>query len=458
MTTINQLKRVHLIGIGGIGVSGIASILISKGIEISGSDLHSSDITRKLESLGATIYYSHDDSQITEDIDLVIYTSAVRLDNPEMLRAQKLNIEMLSRSQMYGVIMRDYHTSIAIAGAHGKTTTTSMTSVIFDSTDLDPTILVGAEVPEIGGNAKVGTGEVFITEACEYKENFLDFHYTTAVILNIDEDHLDYFDGLEHIVNAFTSFAKQLPKDGQLIINDDDYNAKKILSYLDTDQEVITFGITNESDYQAQNITYNDLGCPKFDVFSKGELLGKIELTIPGRHNIYNSLAAITIADNYGLDFDIIQKALKSFKGAKRRFELKGVYNGAKIIDDYAHHPSEIKATLEAAKKIQDRKIVVAFQPHTYTRTKELMNEFSTAFENADEILITDIYAAREIDDHSVHSKDLVEKMANMGYPVTYYENFDLAKTHLESILNKDHIFFTMGAGDIYKIGEMLLK
>ncbi len=458
MTTINQIKRVHLIGIGGIGVSGIASILLSKGIEISGSDLHSSNITKKLESLGATIYYSHDETQITEDIDLVVYTSAVRNDNPEMVRAKQLNIEMLSRSQMYGLIMKDYQTTIAIAGAHGKTTTTSMTSVIFNSTDLDPTILVGAEVPEIGGNAKVGTGEVFITEACEYKENFLDFHYTTAVILNIDEDHLDYFEGLEHIITAFTAFAKQLPKDGQLIINNDDYNAKKILSYLDTDQKVITFGITNESDYQARNITYNDLGCPKFDIFSKDELLGKIELTIPGRHNIYNSLAAITIADNYGLDFAIIRKALKSFKGAKRRFELKGVYNGAKIIDDYAHHPSEIKATLEAAKKIQDRKIIVAFQPHTYTRTKELLNEFSTAFENADEILITDIYAAREIDDHSIHSKDLVAKMINMGYPVTYYENFDSAQIHLKSILNEEHIFFTMGAGDIYKIGEMLLE
>lgn len=457
MKTLSELKRVHLIGIGGIGVSGIAQILHNRGIEISGSDLRSSAITRKLETAGARIQYGHDATNIDESVDLVVFTSAVNPDNPEILKAKELQIDMLSRSQMYGLIMKDFTNSIAIAGAHGKTTTTSMTAVVFEASDLDPTMLIGAEVPEIGGNAKVGNGDLFITEACEYRENFLDFHYTTAVILNIDEDHLDYFENLEHIVKAFAAFADQLPDNGHLILNNDDYNAKKILSHINP-SSLITFGITNDSDYQAMNITYNDLGCPKYDVFYNGELLGKVELSIPGRHNIYNSLATIAIGHLHGLDFDGMRKALRAFKGAKRRFELKGTFNGAKIIDDYAHHPSEIKATLEAALKVQDRKVIVAFQPHTYTRTKELLNEFSMAFEHADQVLITDIYAAREVDDHSIHSLDLVKRLEENGVQVTYCDSFETAFGLLKDQLDPSHLFFTMGAGDIYKLGDMLIE
>lgn len=457
MIELNKLKHVHLIGIGGVGVSGVAMILLNKGISVSGSDIRSSVITKKLESYGAHIFYTHDENNITDDIDLIVYTSAVNELNPEINKAKTLGIEMLSRSQMYGLIMKDYKTSIAIAGAHGKTTTTSMVSVIFNSTELDPTLLIGAIVPEIGSNVKVGNSDIFITEACEYRENFLDFIYNTAVILNIDEDHLDYFEDLNHIIGTFSKFAAKLPKKGQLIINNDDFNAKKILLHLDLDH-IVTFGISSESTYQAVNITYNDLGCPKYDVTLEGKLLGKIELTIPGKHNIYNSLAAITIAHNYGIDFNQIKESLRLFKGAKRRFEFKGTYQGAKIIDDYAHHPSEIKATLEAAKKIQDKKIIVAFQPHTYTRTRELLNEFSTAFENADEIIITDIYAAREVDDHTIHSKDLTEKIKANGQNAIYFPNFEEAEEYLKTILHENQIFFTMGAGDIYRIGEMLLN
>ena len=457
MIEINKLKHVHLIGIGGIGVSAIATILLSKEIIVSGSDIHSSEITKKLEANGANIFYSHSEKNINKDIDLVVYTSAVNDLNPEISKAKELNIALLSRSEMYGLIMQDYKHSIAIAGAHGKTTATAMTSVIFNSTDLDPTLLIGAEVPEINGNAKIGNGDIFITESCEYRENFLDFVYNTAVILNIDEDHLDYFDDLNHIINTFTKFAKKLPKDGTLIINNDDYNVKKILPYLDI-KNIITYGITNESTYYAKNITYNDLGCPKYDVFFEDILLGKIDLTIPGRHSIYNSLASIAIAHNFGIEFSLIRDSLKYFKGSNRRFELKGICKGAKIIDDYAHHPTEIKATLEAAKKIQDKKIIVAFQPHTFTRTKELLSEFSTAFENADEVIITDIYAAREIDDFTIHSRDLVEKIKENGQKTTYFSNFEDAKTYIETILTEEYIFFTMGAGDIHLLGKMLLE
>jgi UDP-N-acetylmuramate--alanine ligase len=457
MIKMNALKHVHLIGIGGIGMSAIAQILIKKDIHVSGSDIRTSNITRKLENAGAEIHYTHSSSNITDAIDLVVYTSAVNNDNAELLQANALNIQLMSRSEMYGLIMQDYSTAIAISGAHGKTTTTSMTSVIFNATDLDPTLLVGAEVPEIEGNAKIGKGDIFITEACEYKENFLDFIYTTAVILNIDEDHLDYFDNLDHIVSAFTKFANQLPKNGQLIINNDDFNTRKILSHLEV-KNIISYGINTDSDYNATNITYNDLGCPKYEVVANGKILGKIELSIPGRHNIYNSLASIVIAHNFGIDFELIKKSLKFFKGAHRRFEYKGDYNGAKIIDDYAHHPSEIKATLEAAQKIQDRKIIVAFQPHTYTRTRQLLNEFSSAFDLADEVIILDIYAAREVDDGSIHSKTLVERIAARDVKVCYMETFEHVAEYLSTRLNSEDIFFTMGAGDIYKITELLLK
>ena len=454
MIEINSLKNVHLIGIGGIGVSALAEILINRSIKVTGSDIHSSKITKHLETLGVEIFYSHSEDNIHSDIDLLVYSSAVDDNNAEMKKAKNLQIPIMSRSEIQGIIMKDFESSIAIAGAHGKTTATSMTSVIFNQTNLDPTVLIGAIVPEIG--AKIGNSDIIITEACEYKENFLDFHYNTAVILNIDEDHLDYFEDLNHIVDAFTKFANQLPKKGQLIINNDDFNAKKILSHLTIDN-VVTFGISNESNYTAKNITYNDLGTPKFDLLFNDKILGKIELSIPGRHNIYNSLAAISIAHNYGIAFDIIQNALRSFKGAQRRFEFKGTHTGAKIIDDYAHHPAEIKATLDAAKKIQDKKIIVAFQPHTYTRTKELLNEFSLAFENADEIIITDIYAARETDDLGIHSKDLTELIVKNGKKATYFGSFDEAKEYLIQKLDENTIFFTMGAGDIYLLGEMLI-
>ncbi|MBN2259384.1 MAG: UDP-N-acetylmuramate--L-alanine ligase [Clostridiales bacterium] len=457
MIEINSLKHVHLVGIGGIGVSALAEILLNKDIKVSGSDIHSSEITRHLETLGANIIYEHSGENINSDIDLLVYTSAVNDSNPELKKAKELSIPLMSRSEMQGLIMKDFKFSIAIAGAHGKTTTTSMTSVIFNHTEIDPTVLIGAVVPEIGGNAKIGKGNVLITEACEYKENFLDFHYTTAVILNIDEDHLDYFENLNHIVEAFAKFANQLPKKGHLIINNDDYNAKKILSYL-TVENITTYGISNESNYTAKNITYSDLGTPKFDVSFNGELLGRIELSIPGRHNIYNSLAAISISHAYGIEFNIIKESLQQFKGALRRFEFKGNFKGCKIIDDYAHHPNEIKATLEAAKKIQNKKIIVAFQPHTYTRTKELLNEFSLAFENADEVIITDIYSARETDDLGIHSTDLTSLISKTGKKATYFSTFEEVRNYLEMKLDKDTIFFTMGAGDIYKLGELILE
>jgi len=457
MIDIKDLKHVHLVGIGGIGVSAIAEILLSYGIRVSGSDLKSSSITRHLESLGAEIHYSHNPDNLQEDTDLLVYTSAVKEDNPELLKGAELAIETVSRSQMLGLVMENYPDAVAISGAHGKTTTTSMVAVILAETDLDPTIFIGAEVEAIGGNARIGKGSLFVTEACEYQENFLDFTFNKAIILNIDEDHLDYYEDLDHIVRAFGKLTQKLPGDGELFINIDDFNAKKIYNTT-TCKQIITFGIINDTDYLATNITYNESGLPKFDLMVSGKCLGKIELSIPGRHNIYNSLAAIALTHHYGVDLATITRALKKFKGAHRRFEYLGTCQGALIYDDYAHHPNEIKATLEAARKLEARKIIAIFQPHTYTRTKELLIDFSLAFDQADEVILTDIYAAREKDTLGIHTRDLEALLAKRGKKVTYFSSFDEIIDYLLPRLNPEHLLFTLGAGNIHEVAETIIK
>ncbi len=457
MNEIRDLKHVHLVGIGGIGVSAIAEILLTYGLKVSGSDIKSSSITRHLESLGAKVTYSHASDNVHDDVDLIVYTSAVSEDNPELVRGRTLGIETISRSQMLGLIMKEYPDSVAISGAHGKTTTTSMVAVILGETDLDPTIFIGAEVEAVGGNARIGKGDLFVTEACEYRENFLDFNFNMAVILNIDEDHLDYYDNLDHIVSAFHRLTQKLPEDGVLLINIDDFNAKKVYNNSNCKQ-ILTFGIASEADYMAANITYDEKGLPKFDLFLKGKPLGKIELSVPGRHNIYNSLAAISLTHHLGIDLATIVKALKKFKGAHRRFEHLGAYQGAEIYDDYAHHPNEIKATLEAARKLEAKKIIAVFQPHTYTRTKELLMEFSAAFDQADEIILTDIYAAREKNTLEIHTRDLEALIAKRGKMVTYLSSFEEILEHLMPRLNQDHLLFTLGAGNINEVAEALIK
>lgn len=457
MINIKTLKHVHLIGIGGVGVSGIAEILLSKGISISGSDICPNNLTKKLEKYSDSIFYEHSKENINSSIDLVVYSSAINNSNPEIIRAKELNIPMLSRSELLGLLMKTYKNTIAIAGSHGKTTTTSMISVIFDSTNLSPTLLIGAEVSEIGGNVKIGGTDLLVTEACEYRDNFLDFNYNIAVILNIDEDHLDYFKNLDQIINSFSKFAKKLPSNGKLIINGDDANSKELLSNLKINN-VITFGCSNNYTYSAQNITYNNIGCPSFDVFFKNSFIGQIKLIIPGEHNIYNCLASIAVTHNSNVDYEIIKTALKTFKGASRRFEYKGILNKATIIDDYAHHPTEIKATLNAARKIHDKKIVVIFQPHTYSRTKKLLTEFSLAFNLADEIIITDIYPARETYDPTIHSKNLVNLLVKQGLSAKYIKSFEEISLYLKPLLDENCIIFTMGAGDIYKLSDQFIN
>lgn len=454
MLDFKDLKHIHLIGIGGIGVSAIAEVLNSDGYKVTGSDIKTSELTRSLERKGIGVNYTHDSDNII-GADVVVYTAAVNESNPELKAAREQGLLTLTRAEMLGEILSLYKHSIAIAGAHGKTTTTSFLSIILNESDLDPTLLIGGEVKEFASNVKTGKGDLIVTEACEYKDSFLSFKPTIGVILNIDEDHLDYFRDLEHIISSFTKFAKSIPKSGHLVINNDDYNAKKIISHVDCN--LLSFGISQESDVQAKNITYDPDGLPEFEVYIKDELYSTFKLSVPGNHNIYNSLAAIAVAYLSGLNGDDVAKSTKIFAGTKRRFDRLGKFKNATVVDDYAHHPTEIKATLSAAKKVPHNKSICVFQPHTYTRTAELLGEFATSFKQADVVIITDIYgSARETDNGRVHSRDLVEAIKNEGQMATYLGTFDEVILHLNEIVEREDLIFTMGAGNIIDLGKKL--
>jgi len=450
-----NIKSIHFIGIGGIGMSAIAEILLDKGYHITGSDIKASNITEKLQSRGAEIYIGHDMANVI-NADLIVHTSAVKEDNPEIVKGRELNIPILDRAEILGTLMKKYKNSIAISGAHGKTTTTSMISLIFENANVKPTILVGGELREIDGNVKVGKTDYFITEACEYQENFLKFNPSIGIILNIDEDHLDFFKSLDHIISSFNKFASLIPKDGYLIVNNDDFNVRKLSNNLNCN--IVTYGLNLEAMYQGKNITFDEDGTPSFDVFYKNSLLDRFTLGIPGYHNIYNSLASIATAHILKVPLQVIKETLLSFKGTKRRFDILGEFKGIKVIDDYAHHPTEIKATLNAARKHPHNKIWCVFQPHTYTRTKALLMDFSTSFNDADKIIITDIYAAREKNTGEIHSIDLAKEIEKEGKDVIYIKDFiDIVGYIRENATNGD-IILTMGAGNIYEVGEMLLK
>ncbi len=449
-------QHIHMIGIGGISMSGLAGILVKWDYKVSGSDLKPSSITEKLKKSGIEIFTPHDALNI-EGADAIVYTAAIKDDNPELVRAKQLGLPIIDRATLLGEITSIYPKTIAISGTHGKTTTTSMISVTMAEDNFDPTILVGGEVDSIGGNYRIGTSEFLITEACEYVESFLKFHPHAAVILNIESDHLDYFKDINHIKSSFEKFAGRVPQDGILVGNFDDSIVRNVLN--NVNRKVISFSLDyKETDWLAENIITNTRGCAKFDALNRGEYKGTIQLCIPGVHNIYNALACIAICSYYGVDFKQIKSALEKFTGAKRRFEYKGTYNGITIVDDYAHHPSEVKATLEAAARQSHQSLWCIFQPHTYTRTKALLSEFSTAFESADKVIIIDIYAAREANTGQIHSKDLVKAVNEKTSNAVYAANFNEAAEMILNEASLGDLVLTMGAGDVYQIGEMILE
>ncbi|TQQ84015.1 UDP-N-acetylmuramate--L-alanine ligase [Peptacetobacter hominis] len=448
--------NIHFIGIGGISMSALAEICLNKGYNVSGSDSQESPMTEKLRSQGAKIYIGQKKENITDDINMVVYTAAIHPDNEELVAARKANKLIVNRAAFLGQIMREYKNSIAVSGTHGKTSTTSMLSAIFEYANLDPTILVGGNLSMIGGNVKIGHSENFITEACEYVDSFLNFNPKISIVLNIEEDHLDYFSGIDEIKASFNKFGKLLPSDGYFIINGDDENTEDIL--YDVKATIIKYGRDSHNDAIIKDIEFSEEGFGIFTLEYNGEDLGKFELSVRGLHNIYNAAAAIITSLISGIPADTIRENIKKYRGVGRRFELKGKYNGATVVDDYAHHPTELKATLSTAKRIKKNTLWCVFQPHTYSRTKSLLNEFSDAFFAADKVIVTDIYAARETNPGDIHSKDLVKKLYQNNIDAQYIKEFDDIVEYLAENVKPDDLVITAGAGPVFKIAEALVK
>jgi UDP-N-acetylmuramate--alanine ligase len=451
-------KRIHCVGIGGIGLSAVAEILMARGFRVSGSDMNESEITDRLIARGAKVYLGHRPKNIA-GADLIVYSAAVSPENPELVSAAGAGIETVTRAEALGALMSDYENSVAIAGTHGKTTTTSMISLILRDCGRTPTVLVGGNLSELGGNVEVGGGAYFVTEACEYMDSFLSLSPKYAVILNIDSDHLDYFVDIDHIVRSFDSFANLTPPDGAVVAYDANPFVNSILKNLK--RRVITFGFHGRCSYVAADIVFNHAGMPGFNVLHEGRTLCSVQLAVPGEHNIANALAAFACCHDMGVDAESIRSTIEKFEGTQRRFDMLGeTENGVRVVDDYAHHPAEITATLKAAGNMPHRELWCLFQPHTYTRTIALFNEFVEAFDLADRLIMAEIYAAREKNIHRISSKALIDEIKKRRRPreAEYFPCFGDMAAFVRENAKPGDLVITMGAGDIYKVGEMILE
>ncbi len=453
---LKQYKHIHMIGIGGVSMSGIAEILKSWGFYVTGSDMSSSDTTDRLIQNGIPVVIGHDLSSLLR-ADIVIYSAAIKPDDIELIKAKELNIPIIDRGTFLGKITKAFRNTICVSGTHGKTTTTSMISTCFLESHKDPSIQVGAYLKPIDGNYRVGGSEYFIIEACEYVESYLKLFPKTEIILNIDNDHLDYFETFENIVASFQKYVNLLPEDGLLIINNDDANCKKIAK--DVNAKIVTYGIINENaNFVARNISFNKNGFACFDVYHNNFFYKTIELCVPGLHNVLNALACIATCHEYGLEKEDIKNALLKYTGAHRRFEYIGSFNqGVSIYDDYGHHPTEILATCYALKQKKYRQSWVVFQPHTYSRTQMLLDDFAKSLLDFDHVIITDIYAAREDNNYGISALDLVNKLENTYHKkALYISDFNDIVRYLKEHTIKEDIVLTLGAGTVTEIGPML--
>lgn len=448
-------SSVYFVGIGGVSMSGLAELLADAGFTVSGSDRSHSALTEMLEKKGITVFYGQRAENITNSVDCVVFTSAIGSDNPEYVAAHEQNIPCLTRAELLGQVMKNYGTPIAVSGTHGKTTTTSMLSEILLHADMDPTLSIGGILKTIGGNIRVGRSEYFVTEACEYTNSFLSFFPKISIILNIEEDHLDFFKDIADIRSSFRSFAELLPQDGCLVINADIPGYEEITKGLSC--RVVTFSSQPGADYYPSDITYDEKGNPSFDLHGVNDSCTRVSLQVPGEHNIWNALSAAAVADLLSVDQEITAQALHSFTGTDRRFEYKGSVGGVTVIDDYSHHPTEITAALHAAARYPHKTLWCVFQPHTYSRTKAFLKEFAKALTLADKVVLADIYAARETDTLGISSETLQKEIQALGQECYYFPTFDEIENFLlENCLNGD-LLITMGAGDVVKIGETLL-
>ena len=449
-------EHIYFIGIGSISMSGLAEILASRGHQVSGTDVKETAVTKHLQSLGIHINFGHRAENITDDITLVVYTAAIHDDNPELRAAHEKGIRIMDRAHLLGQIMDEYHDSVAVSGTHGKTTTTSMVSEILLAAEKDPTITVGGILPTIGSNLRIGNSPYFVAEACEYFDSFLQFNPFIAIILNVESDHLDYFKTLENIRRSFHAFAQRVPDKGLLVISEKIDHVEELTDGLTCHVE--TFGLSEKANWRAENIVHEANGRNSFDVYHNSAFFTTIHLHIPGEHNITNALAAIAASAFLGAAPEDCVKGLHHYTGTERRFQLKGKKDGITVIDDYAHHPTEIKAALAAAQNVQHNTTWCVFQPHTFSRTRFLFDEFGEAFGDADEIIIADIFAARETDDGTVSAAQLAERIAQTGKSARYVGDFAAIEAYLREHCKSGDLLMTVGAGDVYKIGENFLK
>ncbi|MFZ3157485.1 MAG: UDP-N-acetylmuramate--L-alanine ligase [Smithella sp.] len=449
-----KVKCIHFVGIGGIGMSGIAEVLVNLGYHISGSDVQNSETTARLQKLGAQVVIGHAAENIG-NADVVVTSTAVKANNPEVIEAHRKNIPVIPRAEMLAELLK-MKFSVAVSGSHGKTTTTSMISTILAQGGLDPTMVIGGKLASIGSNARLGDGEIIVAEADESDGSFLKLSPTIAVITNIDREHLDFYAGITEIKEAFLKFANIVPFYGCTVICSDNIHAREIIPLIK--RRMITYGIESPADYSAREIKFLKR-TTTYNLTYKGTNLGKIELTVPGMFNVYNSLAAIAVARELNLDFSTIKKGLQSFSGVQRRLEIKGKVGDITVVDDYGHHPTEIKETLAAMRQVWKDRLIVVFQPHRFTRTKALFDEFTKAFRNADILIINDIYPASEEPIAGINSAALCEAIRQTGQTHVKYiaQAESTVKYLLKTVKSKDTVL-TLGAGSIYKIGENFLK
>ena len=452
--------HVYFSGIGGISMSGLAQILRSRGFQVSGSDRSASSITASLAADGIKVIIGQKKENITPDIDLVVFTAAIRPDNPEYIAVMENEIPYITRSVLLGQIMRGYKNPVAVSGTHGKTTTTSMISEIMIAAGPDPTLSIGGILDSIGGNVRIGRSEYFAAEACEYTNSFLDMFPGIGIILDIDADHLDFFKDLDDIRRSFRKFALRIPADGALIINTQIPDYEEITDGLDC--AVILYGPDDSADYWPEDITYDRFARASYTLCSRsaGGAVRRqaITLGVPGTHNVYNSMAAAAAADCLGIDRRYTAQALKSYIGTERRFQVLGTRNGFTVIDDYAHHPTEIEATLRTAGNYPHRELWCVFQSHTYTRTKALMDDFARALTLADHVILAKIYPARETDDLGISSRTLADRIEQLGHPCLCLDSFEEIENYLLQNCQSDDLVITMGAGNINEVGKNLVS
>ncbi len=447
---LDRVKRIHFIGIGGSGMCPLAEILHHDGFQLTGSDINESDTLARIRSYNIPVFMGHRPENIG-DAELVVYTAAVKKDNPELVAAQERGIPALERSVMLGIVTRRYRNSIAVSGTHGKTTTTAMITQVCIDGNLDPSAIIGGKLPYIGGNGRVGKSETIICEACEYVDTFLQLTPAVSIILNIDADHLDYFKTVDNIIKSFHQFSTQTSR--VLIVNGDDANTRKAVQGV-TGAKIITFGLKPGNDYSAARISDKEKACEDFTVLKNGKKLLDVSLSIPGRHNIYNALAAAATADYLGIPADCIADSLHRFTGVHRRFEILGKFNGITVADDFAHHPTELTATLTAAMHMGFRQVWALFQPHTFSRTYLLLDDFAKALSIPDHVILSRILAVRETNIYHIYSKDLAEKIPGSVCRDTFEEMADYVMARAQP----GDLILTLGGGDIYKCANLIVK